>query len=214
VSRTLFSSRNASKGRARIAAAFLVLTLSFTLLSLPTFAQRGFRVQNRNLAELTSDARTILYGRVLSVRSEPHPQYANMMTVAVTLEVFEVLKGQAPATFSFRQYVVDQRDAHEKLGYKVGQEVFLMLTGESAAGLSSPAGMEQGRFRVQLDAQGNRMLVNGQQNMGLFQNIDKAAPKFSGQLAQATRQLVQKHTRGPIPYTELKSMIQTLIANQ
>lgn len=188
------------------------LTVALALLALSVMAQRGFRVQHRNLAELTHDARTILSGRVLSVRSEPHPQYTNMMTVVVTLEVIEVLKGHLSALFSFRQYVLDERDAQEKLKYKVGEEVFLMLTGESAAGLSSPAGMDQGRFRIQMDAQGNRMLVNGYQNMGLLRNIDKIAPKFSSQLSPAARQIVQQHTRGPIAYTELKIMIETLVA--
>lgn len=195
-------------------AAALALALVAATLAVPATAQRGFRVQQRNLAELTSDARTILSGRVLSVRSEPHPQYTGMMTVVVTLEVIEVLKGQVPAPFSFRQYVMDQRDVEEMLNYKVGQEVFLMLTGESSAGFSSPVGLDQGRFRVQMDAQGNRVLVNGYQNMGLFRNIDKTDPKFTSQLTPAARQIVQQHTRGPISYADLKSMIQTLVANQ
>lgn len=197
----------------RITRIALVLAVAVLVAAAPVLAQRGFRVQSRNLAELTSDARIILSGRVLSVRSEPHPQYTGLMTVVVTVEPLEVLKGQVPAPFSFRQYVLDERDAESKLNYKVGEEVLLMLTGASSAGLSSPAGLGQGRFRIQVDAQGNRVLVNEFQNMGLFQNIDSAAPKFSSLISPAARKLVQQHTRGPISYTELKSMIQTLIAN-
>ena len=205
-----FSSRSRFQRALLAGGALLVMA---ALVALPAAGQRGAHALQRNLAQLVSDSHTILRGRVLSVHAEPHPQYGNLMTVVVTLEVLEVLKGQVPTPYTFRQFVVDSRDAQQNMNYRLGQEVFLMLTKPSPIGLCSPAGLEQGRFRFVVDAQGNRLAVNGYNNMGLFRNIDKSAPQLSSQLAPGAQQLLTQHRSGPISYDQLRSMIQALMAN-
>jgi hypothetical protein len=168
---------------------------------------------HRNLEELVSDAHVILLGRVMEVRSEPHPQYQGLLTVVVTLEVVDVLKGQVPAPFSFRQYALDPRDARSKMNYKTGEEVFLLLHGaHPQTGLSSPAGLEQGRFRITRDSQGNRLATNGYNNGGLFRNIDPATNSKLQSLDVRARQMITTHASGPIPYDQLKSVIQAFVA--
>ena len=133
-------------------------------------AQRGALTLQQNLGELVGQAHTILRGRVVGARMEPHPEFTNHHTVVITLQVEETLKGQAGPSFSFRQYIWDIRDRYDAAGYKKGGELLLLLTRPSPYGLSSPVGLEQGRFRIQRDQQGNRYAVNGAGNAGLFRH--------------------------------------------
>ena len=89
-----------------------------------------------------------------------------------------------------------------------------MMTKPSQYGFSSPAGLEQGRFRLLPDAQGNRTVANGFNNLGLFRNIEKKAPKFVAQLGGPMRKLVTQHRGGPIPYNQLRNLIRELFAAQ
>ena len=200
--------------RSTLAVVAALALFAALFVAVPLAGQHGARVIHRNLAELVGDAGIIVHGRVLSVRSEPHPQYQNLMTVVVTLDVIELLKGQSGAPFTYRQYVWDQRDAQSRLGYKVGDEVLLLMTTpHPQTGLSSPAGLEQGRFRFSLDAQGNRLVSNGFNNGQLFRGMDPASNSKLQSLNVQARTMVTQHRSGPIAYDQLKSVIQALAAN-
>ncbi len=198
--------------RSNSARMILGLGVAVLLLAAPLAAQRNARMLHRNLDELVGDSYTIVAGRVLSVRAEVHPQYNSIHTIVVTLQVSEVLKGQSGSQFTFQSFVDDAMDIRTNLDYKVGQELLLMMTQPSSIGLSSPAGLEQGRFRVQSDAQGNRFLVNGYNNMGLFRNLATTSPALHARLTSAQTQLVNNHSRGPIAYDQLRDLIRTSIA--
>ena len=194
----------------------LVFALAVALLTFaaPLFAQRDAKVLHRNLAELVSDSYTIVLGRVIAVRAEPHPQFNNIATVEVTLQVKEVWKGQAGQQFTFRAFVNHPLDYKEKLGYSGEQDVLLMLTKPSNIGLSSPAGLEQGRFRVQTDVSGKQMAINGLGNAGLMARVNASAPKLSGLLGNVpARQLLSSTQAGPISLDDLRVLVQTLVAN-
>jgi hypothetical protein len=197
----------------RHAAASVLFAALLAALALPAAAQRDASVRLQNLGELVAEAETIFVGKVVAVRAEPHPQFNNITTVVVTLQVDEVLKGQASQQFTFRQFVNHPLDYKEKLNYGGGQEVLLMMIKPSQYGLSSPAGLEQGRFRITRDAQGNRYVANGLNNGGLFYNVQKTAPKLESQLASPARQVLTEHKSGPIPFDQFKSIVQTLVAN-
>jgi hypothetical protein len=178
-------------------------------------AQGGYRVAHRNLAELVAGAATIVHGRVLSVRIEPHPQYQGLQTAVVTIEIIELLKGRSGAPYSFRQYVLDQQDAASFLvRYKPGQEVLLLMhDAHPQTGFSSPVGMEQGRFRIARDAQGNRVLANGYNNGALFRGLDPATNPKLQSLSPQARAAITQHRGGPILYDDLKAIILALAAN-
>ena len=181
------------------------------LAALPLHAQRGELVLQQNLADLAGEAATIVRGRVVSLESEPHPQFPNLPTIVVTLNVLEVLKGEAREQFTFREYVPDLRDQYTRLGYKLGQEVLLLMIQPSQYGLSSPAGSEQGRFHILRDARGNRLAVNGFNNLGLFRNLDRSAPNLGRYLSSQVRALLAQHRGGPIPHEQLVDIIRGLI---
>ena len=119
----------------------------------PAFAQRGALTVPRNLDQLTDRAADIVRGTVLSAHVEKHPELTNLDTVVVTLRVSETLKGQAIGTYTFRQYIWDVRDRYDNAGYRKGQELLLLMNEPSRYGLTSPVGIEQGRFRIHRDEQ-------------------------------------------------------------
>jgi hypothetical protein len=202
------------KWRMTILAVGLCSALCLTLLAGPLLAQRDARVLHRNLSELVNDSATIVLGRVTSVKSEPHPQFQNIQTIVLTLQVAEVWKGQAGSTLTIRMFVNNPLDYKEKLGYSGDQDMLLMLTKVSDIGMCSPAGLEQGRFRVLTDAQGNRTLVNGMGNAGLMFRMDKTAPNLGKQLTDVSaRQAVAQPRPGPIPFAQFKQIVETLVAN-
>lgn len=190
----------------------VVLALLVTAQPPGALAQQGARVKQANLAELVNYAGLIVRGQVLSVTAEKHPQLTNLDTVVVTLRVSEVLKGEAGSEYTFREYVWGAREPKSTLGYRVGQDLLLLLGPPSRYGLSSPVGLEQGRFRIQRDALGNETAANGWSNRGLMTGVEAALPQLTQKISAPARAVVKQHEEGPIGYTEFKDLIRGIIA--
>lgn len=189
-----------------------VLLLAALTATAPALAQQSALTISRNLEQLTDRAAIIVRGHVISARMEKHPELTNLDTVVVRLRVRETLKGSAGETFTFRQYVWDLRDRMNAVGYKKGQDVLLMMIEPSRYGLSSPAGMEQGRFRIERDASGREFAVNSRNNLRLFDGVGAQMAKEGAVLSPASASLVAKHRRGPVEFRELAALIRELAA--
>jgi hypothetical protein len=184
-----------------------VLLLTALTASAPAFAQQSALTVPRNLEQLTDRAAVIVRGNVVSARMEKHPELTNLDTLVVTLHVRETLKGQAGGTFTFRQYVWDLRDRMNAVGYQKGQDVLLMMIEPSRYGLSSPAGMEQGRFRIERDGFGREYAVNSRNNLGLFNGVGAELTRKGIAPSPAAASLLAKHRRGPVELRELTALI-------
>jgi hypothetical protein len=189
-----------------------VLLLAALMLAAPTSAQQSALTVPQNLEQLTARSAVIVRGNVVSVRMEKHPELTNLDTVVVTLRVRETLKGQVAGTFTFRQYVWDIRDRLDSAGYKKGQDWLLMMIAPSRYGLSSPAGVEQGRFRIERDATGRELAINSHNNLRLFDGVGAQMAKEGALLSPASASLVAKHRRGPVELRELAALIRELAA--
>jgi hypothetical protein len=193
---------------------FAILTLCIcTLLSgLPSCAQSNAITLPRNLEELVLESETIVQGWVISVASEPHPQLKNLMTVVVTMRVEDTLRGNPARSYTFRQAVIDRRDLQGELGYRTGQHVLMILYKTSQFGLASPAGMEQGRFRIESGSDRRLVAINGYSNAGLFRGLDSQLKTKGQRLEPEIQAIISKPVAGPIPLEQLKSLIRTLTA--
>jgi len=196
----------------RIRVQFYVLLVAALTAIAPASAQQSALIVPRNLEQLADRSAAIVRGSVVSVRMEKHPELTNLDTVVVTLRVRETLKGQAGETFTFRQYVWDLRDRMNTLGYKKGQDVLLMMIAPSRYGLSSPAGVEQGRFRIERDASGREFAANALDNLRLFDGVGAQIAKEGVVLSPASASLVTRHRRGPVELRELTALIRELAA--
>ena len=186
--------------------AFLLLSLlGLALLApAPAAAQRGAITVPRNLNQLTERAGIIVRGTVTSAKVERHPDLGGR-TVVVTLQVKKALKGQTGDTFTFRQYIWDIRDRYDAAGYRKGDELMLILLTPNRYGLTSPVGMEQGRFRILRNRAGKEVAVNGVGNARLFQGMEPEAQP-EGVSPQLTKMLQEKRA-GPVPVSDLELLI-------
>lgn len=111
-----------------------------------------------SLEKMTRSAGKIVAGRCVGIKMGFHPQYQNVKATYVTLEVFDVLKGDVVPQLAFMQFG-HGRETPETPSYKEGEEIVLFLYPESQYGFTSPVGGHQGRFELQTDpASGKRSL--------------------------------------------------------
>ena len=191
--------------------AVIVSLATIFSVSSAAHAQRGAITLPRNLADLSSNAGQIIQGRVVSATVEPDPRYNHLQTLVLTLAVDDVLKGQAPTTFTFREFLWDVRDISDHAGYRLGDEVLLFLNGPTPLGFITPVGLQQGRFRVVKGADGQDYAINANQNFGLFDNVVRSGALNAAKLSVKSRATVQSFQRGPIPLTALKESVHLLV---
>jgi hypothetical protein len=188
-----------------LAAVCLLVLAAYSPLS----GQSGAHTASVDLAQLVQGAQTIVRGQVLSAKIEPHPQFPNLQTVVVTLAVTRLFKGDAKSQLVFRQYVWDPGDFHSAAGYQKAGELLLFLNPVSPYGLTSPVGLEQGRFRVLRDAKGNRYALNGKGNFGLFAQVADKAGIRGASLTKQAREILAKPA-GQAPLDAFEEIIQAL----
>ncbi|MEX1085717.1 MAG: hypothetical protein WD647_09320 [Steroidobacteraceae bacterium] len=191
-----------------------ILLLVACVAAAPVWAQRGALTVPRNLDQLTDRAADIVRGTVVSARVEKHPEFTNLDTVVVTLRVRETLKGQAQGSFTFRQYIWDIRDKQDAAGYRKGQDMLLLMIAPSSHGLSSPAGMDQGRFRITRDRSGRELAMNGTGNIRLLDGLRAEASKEGVALSSSQASLIARHRKGPIDASELVALIRELARSE
>lgn len=161
----------------------------------------------RSIDQLSQDATLIIRGHVTSAKVEPHPQFSNLMTVLVKMDVQETLKGTSQRSIEFRQYIWDIRDQLDAAQYAKNQDLLLLLGPESKYGLRSPVGLDQGRFRITYDNQGLLVAVNGRGNLHLFEATEERAQTGGIKLSARATALVRKNAAGPVPLADLEEAI-------
>jgi hypothetical protein len=203
-----FRSRMSASRRA-IATYLAAATLAIMLFSCPLQAQ--VMVRPVNLAYLVQRADVIVQGQVTSVLHENLPGYANIPTIKVTLNVQEMMRGPAGSKYAFREIFLGLRSREGKRNYRVGQQVFLFLPTPSQFGLSSPIGMEQGRFHITSNPTGQATVMNEISNAGLFQNVAQAARNEGQNLTERQVRLITTE-RGPVQLDEFSSLVESLMS--
>jgi hypothetical protein len=188
-----------------------LVLLAMLVFAAPAWAQQGALAVPRNLQQLTERAAVIVRGNVVSAYVEKHPQFTGLHTVVVTLHVRETLKGLAQPTFTFRQYVWDIRSRMGYTDYRKGDDMLLLMIAPNQYGLSSPAGMDQGRFRIMRDAGGREVALNGHGNAALFEGMTDVAVRPGATLAPASLRLLRTRPAGPIEAASLLGLIRDLV---
>jgi hypothetical protein len=184
-----------------------------TILAAPAWAQRGVLASRADLPQLTARAQTIVRGHIVSARVEPHPTLRHLSTVVVTVRVARVLKGAADTNFTFRQFLPDPRDRATQAGYRKGEELLLLLNPPSRYGLTSPVGLDDGRFRIIRNAQGKGIAENGRGNFRLFDQVESVAAQKGLRLSARILVLIRNHEHGPVALDDLEEVITGLVKN-
>ena len=195
------------KGQTTAAAAVFCLIIILTVSA----DAPGVIVRQTNLAEMTADAGTILWGRCVTAEIRTDADLGRDV-YDFTFAVNRMLKGGQHALFtaSISKTLVDLGQVP---AYGAGEEVVLFLHGESDRGFTSPVGLGQGTFRVRIGPGGERTLVNERNNRQLFAGMDLHA--FSGRFQEdgLRTRVAQVLTRqaGPIPLDVFLLMTETLL---
>jgi hypothetical protein len=195
---------------ARRQVSVVLFCLGFCLaVAAPSGAQRGAITLPRNLAQLTSQSAVIVRGQIVATRVEPLASYPDLWTVVVTLRVSDVLKGNPGSTLTFHQFIWDQRDRFDAAGYLRGQDVLLLLNPVTPLGLTSPAGLSQGLFRIGRDAKGQLVAANGFGNAGLFRGIAATSGAAPASLSPRLAGLLASPPSGPLRLDDLEALIRS-----
>jgi hypothetical protein len=189
---------------------YLLVVLSFLPWAPPASTQSDALTLPRNLAQLVDESELIVQGRVTSVTLEPHAQLNNLQTVVVTLQVEETLKGAAPASYTFRQAAIGRREQQQMMGYRVGQRLLLTLIRPSFYGLSSPAGMQQGRFSIAAGPNGKLHASNGVSNAGLFRGLETQLQASGTHISPEIHGMIAQQKTEPLPLDQLKILIRSI----
>ncbi|MBS1809270.1 MAG: hypothetical protein JST84_13990 [Acidobacteria bacterium] len=190
------------------------LFLLFTFLLSPVLAN----TRSINLAEMTSHAGRIVYGRVVEVREGKHPQHEGIAVTFIKIQVTEMIKGSTTREVSFMQYgnSSTQYIAHMPK-YSMGEEIVLFLYPESKLGLTSPVGQGQGKFVVRNDVRsGQRILLNDRANYALFARLDATKLNSKLTLSKAEREAIaQPEGRGSkgLEISAFRSLVRKIATN-
>jgi len=134
------------------------IILAAFFLALGAGSVRATTVPERSLRELTADAPSIVYGKVLSSRSH-WTENRSLIVTDVRIQVESVLKGDPVS-----EVVVTQPggkvgklrvEADGAAGFTPGEETILFLD-RSPRGVLHVVGLMQGRFDVVADRQGHK----------------------------------------------------------
>jgi len=144
-----------------------------------------------NLEEMIAGSSRIFIGTCVDARETyEHFAQGSAPVTVYTFKVSEVIKGDVPTIFTFKQRGHRSRQGKPRRGdviiggrvanpttyfhglseYEVGDEVLLMLNPFAQSGdkLTSPVGLYQGAFYVSTMPSGKKMLRNSINNQGLF----------------------------------------------
>ena len=153
------------------------LFLAFLLALAAAFPAAATSVLPVGLDQMVDNAAVAFEGTCTGNRTGRDPA-TNLVATFTTFAVHDVLKGEVGATYEIKQI---GGSVPGGLTYKVdgvpkfqpGQDYVVFLPGISAAGFSSPVGLDQGRFIITPSANG-REVANGRDFRDLTAGIPPA----------------------------------------
>jgi hypothetical protein len=179
------------------------------LLLISCALQAQFLVKPVNLTYITQRADIIVRGHVTEVVHETLPNFPNIYTLRVTLSVDDMMRGPSGNTYTFREIFLGRRAQEGKLKYQAGEHLLLFMTSASKYGLSSPIGIEQGRFHISQNSAGSALIANEISNAGLFNNVALAASD-AGQILPQNQLDVIGTQQGPVQLNDFLSLVKNL----
>lgn len=199
--------------RAILAMTFLTVLLAWALPA------QALMFLHRNLESLTGDADRIFVGTVKEVRAGEDE--AGHACDTITFKVGEIFKGSLGETVTIKQVSTRSTLSPDgKLTYhspfvgvpqfQEGEELLVFLSADSEIGFTTTVGFGQGKFAVLTDEFGDKKLVNGLNNAGLFKGMSvKPAFKSQGLTTKRFEEL-QKNPKN-LYLEQMRSLIRGLV---
>lgn len=190
---------------------------SLLLVLLMASAAQATRVRVMNLAELVEYAQRIFVGRCVA---EEAAAAGHIPYTRYTFEVLDAVKGVGGGRVTVGQFGVTRPRPLPggKLQvirvsgmphYRPGDKVLLFLGRESAIGLTSPVGLQQGAFLV-LGEGRRQKLVNAVDNRNLAHRLDPRWLMQRGVGAEAAAAM-SRFSGGAMDYEDFLQLLKTLV---
>jgi len=149
----LYTSIIAVKRRVRRCVAVVLALTGLASCGLPAVRAAATMTVRLSLAQVVSSADRAFVGRVVSVDSGRDA--AGVPSTRVTFAVSEAINGNVGSEVTIKQFGVSEPLPDGTIfhpagvpAYRVGEEMVLFLSGQSAAGFCSPIGLGQGKFDI------------------------------------------------------------------
>jgi len=163
-----------------------------------------------NLEQLTALSEKVFVGKCTAV--ETRRDSAGRLVQSVTFRVEEMLKGKPEEEVIFRQIVPSEVGMFQDLpSYEVGEETVVFLSEPGKSGLTAPVALKQGKFDVRTLPSGEKRVMNGLENRGLFIGWQKSPQLKSMTLTKQEKTLLKKNG-GEISYSDFTSLVRKIAA--
>jgi len=155
----------------------------FALILLSAGMAQSSKVLPLNLPQIVEDAGKIFVGKCTVVKSGKDPE-SQLIVTWITFKVSQGIKGDIEETETIKQV----GGSHEGVTvssftpkFKVGEEVLLFVYPNSAVGLTSAVGLNQGKFLIYSDKEtGKKKVTNGMPENVLFSSQPSKIGKKRG----------------------------------
>ncbi len=150
-----------------------VIFLTYLLFPLHSFAAS---VLPLDLSRIHGEASYVFHGQCIANDAVEDPQTGMIVTVT-TFSILETLKGNVEQTYTIKQVggkLPKSSDLMMVPGvpkFEIGKNYVVFLPQPSRLGFSSPIGLDQGKFDILLDKQGNNVVGNGRDFTQLLENV-------------------------------------------
>ncbi len=198
----------------------LLISLIVVATVLSTTKLQSLTVLQLNLEQMTALSEKVFAGKCVGVQERKDK--AGRPVQYVTFKVLEMLKGEPVSQVTFKQLgykapPLDRDTAvqgffREMPTYSEGEEAVLFLSAEGKLGFTAPIGIYQGKFDV-VNQQGQKMVVNGAGNAGLFMGIKKS-PRFKSLSLTSSEKNLLNTSAQEIPYENFISMVKKIAASE
>lgn len=190
--------------RYRLSLPLFILFLVFCTCNLT--AQRSVSM---NIERLVRDAGMIFAGRVINVETGERDKDMNLFVTHYTFLVTEKMYGVESDTIVINQYggEADGQEFYPKgvPRFYEGEDVLVFFYPPSKIGMSSPVGMDQGKFMIRYSEKEKRLVVaNKLGNENLFRGV-KRVDKI------AETEWLKMRKPGELPYSEFSETVRELI---
>jgi|GEM_PF-1701343 len=179
----------------------------------------AFMMLQLNLEQLTALSERVFSGKCIS--NVPKKDEEGRSIQEVTYQVIEMLKGDPVDQITFKQ--LDSASVgKKKVGnltlhsldldlpqYKVGEESIIFLSADGPIGLTAPIGLQQGKFLVKKSVSGEKRVVNGINNKGLFMGSSKSPKIKSMSLDRGEKSLLNSQS-GDVGYADFISLVKKI----
>jgi len=197
----------------------LILSAIVAIFTVVSSSAAALQVLQLNLLQLYSLSDRVFLGTCKAVTKTRDNKGRHIYRVTIKVSKNGILKGKKGESVTFNQIRSPSVSDSGSIGinhltsnlpsYEVGKEMIIFLSGVSSIGLSSPIGLDQGKFMVKTNSNNQKVVLNNMGNRGLFIGLRNSASLKAASLSTGEQKLMNKNG-GEIALDSFVSLVKKL----